>query len=466
MKTALLMDIGSTYTKVRFFDLECLELVASTRAHTTVETDVTIGINKALSQLKEQGVDWEKATYRLACSSAAGGLKMVAIGLVPELTAEAAKRAALGAGAKVLKVFSYELSDREMAEIQSLEPDLILLAGGTDGGNKKVILHNAKVLAHSSLDVPIVAAGNKSVAHEVEEILAKANKDVRVTENVMPELDKLNIEPARETIRQVFLERIIEAKGLEKAQEYVENLMMPTPAAVLAAAQLMADGTDDEEGLGELMVVDVGGATTDVHSLAKGDPAKSGVNLRGLPEPYAKRTVEGDLGMRYSAQALLDVVGVKLLKEALKEMGFELSSDEIKEKVYRLSKDVEYLPQTEVDKALDTVIGWAAVKFAVKRHVGRVEVIYTPFGSSYLQYGKDLTPLKIVIGTGGVIVNHPEPGKILKGAIFDDNDPTLLAPQNPQFWIDKQYILSAVGLLAERDPSAALKIAKKYIKPL
>ncbi|MCK4259311.1 MAG: glutamate mutase L [Halanaerobiales bacterium] len=466
MKSALLMDIGSTYTKVTVFDLDGLELVSSARAYTTVESDVTIGIEKALNQLKEQGIDWENATYRLACSSAAGGLKMVAVGLVPDLTAEAAKRAALGAGAKVLKVFSYELTEEEMEEILSLNPDLILLAGGTDGGNKDVILHNGRVLAESKLDISVIVAGNKAVTKEIEGILKKANKDARVTENVMPELDKLNIEPARETIRQVFFERIIEAKGLERAQEYVENLMMPTPAAVLNAAQLLAEGTEEEEGLGELIIIDVGGATTDVHSLTKGEPSKPGVNMRGLPEPYAKRTVEGDLGMRYSVKALSDVVGLKVLKDYLIELGFECSIDEIKTKIQSLAEDVEQVPKTDFERGLDTAIGWAAVKYAVLRHVGHVEVVYTPFGTSYLQYGKDLTQLPIVIGTGGVIVNHPNPELILQGSTFDENEPTLLAPQKPQFWFDREYILSALGLLAEKEPTIALRIAKKYIQPV
>lgn len=466
MQTALLMDIGSTYTKVTVFDLERLELVDTARAYTTVETDVTQGIERAFAELRGRGVQVADATYRLACSSAAGGLKMIAIGLVPDLTAEAAKRAALGAGAKVQKVFSYEMSSGEVEALIGLEPDLILLAGGTDGGNKNVILHNARMLADSPIMVPIVVAGNKTVAAEVGQVLRAAGKDARVTENVMPELEKLNIEPARETIREVFLERIVQAKGLDRAQSYVENLVMPTPAAVLAAAQLMADGTDDEPGIGELIVVDVGGATTDVHSLAKGEPSKPGVNMRGLPEPYAKRTVEGDLGMRYSAEALLEVVGVRVLKGCLQELGFAVSADEVKERVHRLRADVEQIPADELGKALDTALGWAAVKYSVQRHVGKVEVVYTPFGSNYLQYGKDLTPLKVVIGTGGVIVNHPEPVRILRGVVFDEGEPTLLAPQKPEYWLDERYILSAVGLLAEKDATAALRIAKKYIRPI
>ncbi|MCX7904683.1 MAG: glutamate mutase L, partial [Caloramator sp.] len=137
MDAALLIDFGSTYTKLTAVDLEKEEVLATAKDLTTVQTDIMIGFNNAFEKLKEK-IDISKVNFveKLACSSAAGGLKMIAIGLVPELTAEAAKRAALGAGARILGVYSYELTKHEMEEIVKKKPDIILLAGGTDGGNK------------------------------------------------------------------------------------------------------------------------------------------------------------------------------------------------------------------------------------------------------------------------------------------------------------------------------------------
>ncbi|ACL70294.1 methylaspartate mutase accessory protein GlmL [Halothermothrix orenii] len=464
METALLIDIGSTYTKVTLIDLEKIEIRGQSQAHTTVFEDVTIGLKEALAGIK----DWEKARYKLACSSAAGGLKIVAIGLVPDLTAEAARRAALGAGSKVLKTYSFELTDSEVREIEGIKPDIILLAGGTDGGNKDVIIHNAKKLAKCNLEQPIIVAGNRVVADEVEKILSVAGKEVHVTENVMPRLEELNIQPARETIREIFLNKIIQAKGLDRVNNFIDGVIMPTPAAVLNAASLLADGTGDEEGLGELMVVDIGGATTDVHSIASGKPTRSNVNLRGLEEPYVKRTVEGDLGMRYNAPTLIEAVGINKFVDELKEMGVKsFDCDSIVKYISTLHDEPDYIPQNEGEQVVDNLMGRHAARMGVSRHVGRLKTVYTPMGASLIQEGKDLSRIEYLIGTGGIIVNNPDPGYILSGTLYDNHDdPELLAPVSPDIMIDSKYIMAAAGLLGEVRPEESLKLMKKYIKEI
>ncbi len=460
MESALLLDIGSTYTKGAVVNLEEVKVEAKAKALTTVWDDVNTGIMNVLNKLKDAGVNLEAVNYRLACSSAAGGLKMVAIGLVPDLTAEAAKRAALGAGAKVADVYSYEVTEAELEEILAQEPDVILLAGGTNGGNQEIIIKNARRLADSELSAPVIIAGNKVAAGEVQEILKQADKKVYLTENVMPQLEDLNIEPARRTIREVFLEQIIYAKGLSKAEKYIEEVIMPTPSAVMKAAELIAEGTSQEDGWGELMVVDIGGATTDVHSVAAGEPTQSGVNLRGLEEPYVKRTVEGDLGMRYSAPSLLDTVGKKKLVNYLPE---EVEEQGLITYINKVKEDVEYIPQNKLEAELDAGLAKAAVDLAVQRHVGEIETVYSPFGESYVQHGKDLTDLDLVIGTGGVVVHNEAPGQILKEGLFREANPKVLAPKEPEFRLDAEYILSVVGLLAEVTPDKALKLAKQYL---
>lgn len=463
MGLALLIDIGSTYTKATAVDLDTVELKAKAKSITTVWEDVNIGVSKVLKEIESQGVDIDNVKYRLACSSAAGGLGMVAIGLVPDLTAEAAKRATLGAGAKITKVYCYELSDSELQEIENYSPDVILLAGGTDGGNKDIIRNNARKLAGLKIDAPIVVAGNKVVASEIEEILKSAGKEVYVTENVMPRLEQLNIEPARKTIRQVFLNNIIYAKGLSKVQEFFGKVIMPTPSAVMKAAALIAKGTDSEEGLGELMLVDIGGATTDIDSVASGKPTKAGVTLRGLEEPYIKRTVEGDLGMRYSASSVLEAVGTKKL---LNSISSKITEEELISYINKIKKDVKYVPANKIERDIDKAIAKVATKIAVTRHVGRIQKIYGPFGASYVQYGKDLTDLDIVIGTGGVLVHSDDPREILEQSTYDFAYPEVLAPKEPKFMLDSEYVLASIGLLAEVEPDKALKLAKKYLKKI
>jgi uncharacterized protein (TIGR01319 family) len=266
VELALLVDFGSTYTKITLVDLQVERIIGTAKAFTTVETNILQGLQQACTDLQARlGIDPLTAGHKVACSSAAGGLKMVAVGLVRELTVEAAKLAALGAGARVLEAFAHQLTTAEILRMESLKPDIILLAGGTDGGNRDVLVQNAKLLAKANLKVPIVAAGNKVAAEEVGEILRGAGLDCRIAENVMPELNKLNVEPARVTIREIFLEKIVSAKGLSQAEQLLDGVLMPTPAAVLNGAILLAQGTPRESGIGELVLVDVGGATTDVH---------------------------------------------------------------------------------------------------------------------------------------------------------------------------------------------------------
>lgn len=459
MDAILLIDFGSTYTKLTAVDCEKEEIIATAKDLTTVNTDIMIGFNNAYAKLEEQlkGKD-VRFIDKLACSSAAGGLKMVAIGLVPELTAEAAKRAALGAGARILGVYSYELSKGEMREIQGKNPDIILLAGGTDGGNKDCILHNAKLIAEHIKEVPVVVAGNKNARDEIEELFTEKGVFYKATENVMPRLNTINVEPAREVIREIFMAKIIEAKGMKKAEDFISGILMPTPAAVLKAARVLADGTDKEEGIGDLIIVDIGGATTDVHSIADGEPTKAGATLRGLQEPYAKRTVEGDLGMRVSAISLWEASGTRKLKKYVPDTPYD-----IEERCHYLQNNVNKIPETDDEIAFDEAMGMVATEIAIERHVGVIESVYTPMGVIYSQVGKDLLNTKYLIGTGGVLVHSKHPARILGAGLFNMESPNFLKPTNPEILIDKTYILSAMGLLAEKYSDMSVRIMKKYL---
>ncbi|PZP60257.1 MAG: MutL protein [Azospira oryzae] len=459
MKTALLIDFGSTYTKLRAVDVDNARLIGAGQGPSTVATDITVGMMKALQDLEAHIGPLPRFTYRLASSSAAGGLRMVTVGLVKELTAEAARLAALGAGAKLVGAFAYRLTRGDVKKIEVLAPDILLLAGGTDGGNSEVVLHNAEALAASALACPIVYAGNRAVAEEARSLLC--GKTVILTENVMPEFNVLNIEPARAAIRQVFIDRIVHAKGIDRAQAMFDQVLMPTPVAVMEGARLLADGCGGEPGLGPLLVVDPGGATTDVHSVAEGQPSQPGVISHGLPEPRVKRTVEGDLGMRHNVSAVAEACGLETLA---RDAG--LPADAVRRLIGELARDVERLPASDEERALDRALGRAAIRLAVKRHAGTVETVYTVQGPVLVQHGKDLTEVGAVIGTGGVLVHSADPGAILETALFDPAEPFSLRPKAPRLLLDRDYSLYACGLLAQVEPVAALRLALSRLIPV
>jgi len=465
MQLAILIDIGSTFTKVSAVDLDTARFLGRFQAPTT-PANVNIGLEEAIGRLAAElagaGVSWAdvQRARKLACSSAAGGLQMVAIGLVTDLTAEAARQAALGAGARVLKTYSYELTEADLEEIARLQPDIILLAGGTDGGNHTNIIHNAKALAGLNLHIPVVIAGNRSVAAEVAGYL-KNSFSTYITANVMPEIGRLDVEPARQVIRQVFMETIVQAKGLSKAEELIDGIFMPTPAAVLRAGTLLSQGVGPLAGWGDLLIVDVGGATTDVHSLGNGHPSRPGTVMRGLPEPFAKRTVEGDLGVRVSALSLVEAVGAEVIAGYL-----QWDPTAVQAAAARIAADPAYLPQTEADVEFDFTLGYAATKTAVTRHAGRLTEVYTPTGAVWIQEGKDLSHFKAVIATGGVFINSPDPAGMLKGAAHDNSDPFVLRPVEPVYYLDQNYLLAAAGLLAEEYSQVAFRLMEHSLKRL
>ena len=458
MSAALLIDFGSTYTKLRAIDLERRVILGAGQGPSTVTTDITVGMKAALADLGQTLGGMPHFKYRLASSSAAGGLRMVTIGLVRELTAEAARQAALGAGARLVGAFAYRLTAADVASITGLAPDIVLLAGGTDGGNSEVVLHNAGQLAASALGCPIVYAGNRAAADDARALLA--GKNLLVAANVMPEFNVLDIEPARAAIRQVFIDRIVHAKGIDRAQAMFDQVLMPTPAAVMEGARLLADGCASANGLGELMVVDPGGATTDVHSVASGEPATPGVIPRGLPEPRVKRSVEGDLGMRHNAATIVEVAGVD---EIARDSA--LAAPRVLALIERLARDVEHLPVTDEERALDQALARAAVRIAVRRHCGSVETVYTVTGPATVQQGKDLSMLRTVIGTGGALVHGSDPHAVLRMALADPAEPLSLRPRAPRLLVDGDYLLYACGLLGTVEPEAALELALKHLTP-
>lgn len=448
---ALLIDFGSTYTKLRAVDLERSCIIGSGQGPSTVSTDVAVGMKAALADLERRCGRPPSFRYRLASSSAAGGLRMVTIGLVRELTAEAARQAALGAGAKLVGTFAYRLTLADVGAIVALAPDILLLAGGTDGGNFEVVLHNAGMLAASALDCPIVYAGNRAAADDARRLLSR--KSLVCTDNVMPEFNVLSTDSARAAIRQVFIDRIVHAKGIDRAAGDFDSVLMPTPAAVLEGARLLADGLPGTRGLGTVLVVDPGGATTDVHSIAAGEPAP-GVIAQGLPEPRVKRTVEGDLGMRHNAASVVEAVGLESIA-ADAGIGPECATALLEQ----VSAEVERLPGTAEEVAFDQALARAAVKIAVRRHCGRIETLHMAAGPVTIQHGKDLSRVDAVIGTGGALVASPDPRAVLQTALADSAEPLALKPRAPRLLLDREYILYACGLLQSVDPQAALELA-------
>ncbi|HEY3314804.1 MAG TPA: GlmL-related ornithine degradation protein [Bacillota bacterium] len=443
----LVAEVGSTTTKVSAFDLPGGGrplLVASGRAPTSVRAgDVTIGLRGAVDDLGRalgRPVRWRRM---MASSSAAGGLRMTVHGLVRDMTVKAAREAALGAGAILRFVTAGELTDSDLETIEGIGPNIVLLAGGVDYGERVTVVTNARRLAGIGLSAPVVYAGNVAARNEVVGILTRAGIKVHPVDNVYPRLDDMVIEPTRRVIQKVFEEHIVGAPGMDRVRELVDGPIIPTPGAVMNMAVLL------RKAIGDLVVVDVGGATTDVHSVTEG--AKETSRLLVAPEPLAKRTVEGDLGVFVNAANVIELIGPA-------DLAAELGVPE--PALPGLAKPI---PETDLERAYASRLTREAVRVGLLRHAGRLRYLYGPTGRTTVAEGKDLTAVRWLIGTGGALTRLPGGAEALGAMRLGVPGKELLPGPEAKVLLDDDYIMASCGVLAAEHPDAAVALMRESL---
>ncbi len=446
----LVYEIGSTTTLVNAFngiDGNSPRFIGQGQAPTSVlDGDVRIGLKAAIDDLaKNLGADGIEYGVAFATSSAAGGLRMTVHGLVYDMTVKAARAAALGAGAIIKYATAGIMSDYDIEDVKAINPNLILLAGGTDYGERETAVENAKKIVASGLKVPVIYGGNIQNHHLIRAIIEGTGIPLYITENVYPKLDLLNIEPARRIIHKVFEEHIVKAAGMEHVRDMVKGNIIPTPGAVMEAAQLLYGY------LGDLAVIDIGGATTDVYSVTQGSDEIA--LIQTTPEPFAKRTVEGDLGMYVNAHNVIDMIGKDKLE---KQLDIDLD---------KVMREYKPIPETPEQFKLTQRLCLEAGIVSVSRHAGALRYIYTPRGRQTIAEGKDLTKLKYLVATGGALTRLPERAQLLR-RIADCNDNGMMLYPKPsilKLLFDDHYIMASLGVLSKQFPEAALLLMKQSL---
>ena len=446
----LVAEIGSTTTLVNAFtDVHSNnpQFRGQGQAPTSVlEGDVRIGLNGAIDDLcaniDVQGIEYDEM---LATSSAAGGLKMTVHGLVYDMTAKAAKEAALGAGAIIHQVTAGKLRRTDIAKIKDISPNLIMIAGGVDYGERDTAIYNAEMIRSLDLSIPVIYAGNVENQDEIRLIFEDSHAPLYIVENVYPKIDELNVEPARKIIQDAFEDHIIQAPGMEHVRDIVNGPIIPTPGAVMECAKLLYDH------LGDLMVLDVGGATTDLHSVTDGSEDISRILVS--PEPKAKRTVEGDLGVYVNMDNVIDLIGEDLMET---ELGFSIRG--IREK-YRA------VPETDEEIKFVEMLARKAVITATERHAGHIRYVYGPSGRNTLAEGKDLTQIKYIIGTGGALTRLPHRIEMMKAISTHNENGMLLFPgKHAEILVDNDYIMASLGVLSKKHRNTALFFLEKSLE--
>jgi uncharacterized protein (TIGR01319 family) len=443
----LVAEIGSTTTVVTAFDKinsTNPKVIGQAEHYTTVkEGDVTIGIFNAIKRLEEKLKDklnWEKF---IASSSAAGGLKITVHGLVYDMTVKAAREAALGAGGVLKYVTSGKMRKRHLENIKKQDPKMILLAGGVDYGEEDTILHNAEMVSELDIDAPIVYAGNTNVSEDAKEILGSKGKRVIVTENVYPKVDQLNVQPARKIIQELFSKNIIHAPGMEKIYDIVDEEIIPTPGSVMLTSELLAEEFED------VLVVDIGGATTDVDSVTEGEPEIQKIML--APEPISKRTVEGDMGLFVNADNVYKMLDEKELNERFK------NHEDL------ITKMSPY-PGSEKMEEFTAFMARKCFSESIIRHSGSIKYLFGPNGRQKIAQGKDLTAIKYIFGTGGILTRSRHRKYIMESVKELDRPNKLIPGKKVKLAYDKNYIFAALGVLSTIDKESAKNILLKDIE--
>jgi uncharacterized protein (TIGR01319 family) len=450
---AVCVDFGSTFTKALLVDLTTGAVVATAEHTTTLGTDVLDGYDACLAELVAADSRAADAEV-LACSSAGGGLRIAVVGNEELVTAEAGRRVALSSGGKVVDVIAAASRvpghDSYAGLRHTTRPDVVLLTGGTDGGNSEVLLQAARDLVAGGWIGPVVVAGNVEAQAEVAAILGDVPHVL--ADNVVPRIGVLAPDSARAAIREMFLTHVIGGKHLSSRDDFVAMVRGATPDVVLTGVELLAHGLDEEHpGVGDVVVVDVGGATTDVHSVVDVDPEDAELSCEVVATTAVTRTVEGDLGMRWSAMTTVEEAQLPELAPAARQR----------------ADDPAFVPRHDADRDDDEAIAGAAIGLALRRHAGRSKVLVSPEGRVVERTGRDLREVHLLVGSGGAL-RHGRAGvadRVLAGSVGVDLDGGWQLPERASVVVDAHYVLAAAGLLATRRPMAAYRLARTLAPP-
>ncbi|WP_424189375.1 glutamate mutase L [Actinokineospora sp. G85] len=402
----LCLDVGSTWTKGAL--VSDGGALLRTAQHATTPPEVLRGVDAVAGELG--------APPSLVCSSAGGGLRLVVVGQERLVSAEAGRRVALSAGAKVVHVCAGDLDEPGVRELRASEPDVVLLVGGTDGGDRRTLLHNARELGAAGVRFPIVLAGNADARAEALELLA--GRTVVATGNVLPDIGELAPGPARAAIREVFLRHVIGGKGLSRGHRFRDLVRAVTPDAVLTGVSLLASAVVDT---GAVLVVDVGGATTDVYSAAPTADAPTGA----VALPPDRRTVEGDLGVRWSAPGVVAEATAARLVDP--DPALSAAAD-------HRATAVADVPATPAEAATDLRLATLAARLGIRRHLEAVGPSFGPLG------------VGLLVLSGGAF-RHAESVAIVEHALRAD---PALRPllRTARLTVDHHHVLAPAGLLS------------------
>lgn len=474
IKKIIATDCGSTTTKCILIEYDENEgryrQTIRGEAPTTVEKpaeDVTRGVINAITEVQElagktflKGDKVIKPTQKdegvdiyISTSSAGGGLQMMVAGVVKNMTAESAARAALGAGAIVMDSIATNDGRKPFEQIEiirSLRPDMILLSGGVDNGTTTHVVKLAEIIAAADpkprlgegYELPVIYAGNIKAQELIKQVLEEKTA-LGVVENLRPTLERENLFPARQKIQGLFLEHVMaQAPGYSKLMAMVDEEIMPTPGAVGDIMQMISKKDNIQ-----IVGVDIGGATTDVFSVFEG---------------IYNRSVSANLGMSYS---ISNVVAEAGLENVLKWVPFDMDERDLRNRVKNKMIRPTTIPSKLDELMFEQAVAREALRLSFVQHknlaVGLKGVQKSRTISDVFEQGGsdslvNLGGLDMLIGSGGVLSHAPrrqQTAMMLMDAFLPEGI-TMLT-------VDSIFMMPQLGVLAKVHPEAAEQVFRK-----
>jgi uncharacterized protein (TIGR01319 family) len=475
IRSVLATDCGSTTTKAILIEKVDGEYRQTWRgeAPTTVEApfeDVTRGVVNAATEIQElsgrkliaedgtiltpENGNGEGVDIYISTSSAGGGLQLVVGGVVRSMTAESATRAALGAGAIVMDTFATNdkrKAHEQIERIRQLRPDMILLAGGIDGGTKKHVVALAELIKAArprtrlggSFNLPIIFAGNKEVSQDIVDLLGETS-DLQIVPNVRPVMEQENLGPARDKIHDLFMEHVMaQAPGYDKLMAWSDAPIMPTPGAVGLIMQAIAE----RQGI-NILGVDIGGATTDVFSVFGG---------------IFNRTVSANLGMSYSVSNVLAEAGLPAI---LRWVPFDIEEKELRNRIGNKMIRPTTIPQTLAELKIEQAIAREALRLAFIQHKEFAVALKgvqqeRTIADAFRQSGSGETLVKmmkldLLVGSGGVLSHAPRRVQSMR-MMIDAFSPEAIT----ELAVDSIFMMPHLGVLSTVNKEAATQVFEK-----
>jgi len=470
----LATDCGSTTTKAILIEKVDGEYRQTFRgeAPTTVEepaADVTMGVVNAVTEVGElagrrlidengevirPATDGHGCDIYISTSSAGGGLQMMVAGVVREMTAASAKRAALGAGAIVMDTIATNdkrLPHEQIQRIRELRPDMILISGGTDGGTTTHVVQIAELVAPAKPQprfggeyrMPVIYAGNVD-AREAIESSFDDSVELSLVDNLRPTMERENLGPARDMIHDLFLEHVMaHAPGYDKLISWTDAPIMPTPGAVGNILQQIAN----QRGV-NAVGVDIGGATTDVFSVFDGT---------------FNRTVSANLGMSYSiSNVCAEATLPRILRWVPVDMDERALRNRVKNKMIRPTT----IPQTPESLMFEQAVAREALRLAYEQHKDFATTLkgvqqQRTVGDTFSQEISGQTivnnmALDLLVASGGVLSHAPRMAQTAAMLVdaFQPEGITTLAK-------DSIFMMPHLGVLSQVHPQAAVHVFER-----